>query len=83
MSMKVDFNLPKVCRFMSFTNKMVKNAHETQTYKTTEEIRNNAITVGFLAPNTLYHSNYGRLDAMHIQCVEITINTLKTAFRKS
>jgi hypothetical protein len=83
MSMKVAFNLPKVCTFMSSTNKILKNARETKIHKATEEIRNNAITLGFLASNTLYSSNYGRLDAIHIQCVVITKNTLKTALRKS
>jgi hypothetical protein len=67
--MKADFNLPNVCTFMSSTNKILKNARETKTHKATEEIRNNAITLGFLDLNTLYYLNYGRLDAMHIQCV--------------
>jgi hypothetical protein len=57
---------------MSSTNKILKNASETKIHKATEEIRNNAITLGFLAFNTLYYSNYGTLDAMHIQCVVIT-----------
>ena len=83
MSMKVVFNLPKVCTFRSSTNEIPKNVRETKIHKATEKIRNKAITLGFLAFNTLYYSNYGKLDAKYIQFVAITKNTLITAFRKS
>jgi hypothetical protein len=72
MSMKVASYLPKVCIFTSSTNKMLKNARDTKLHKATGGIKKNAITLGFLAYNTLYYSNYGRLDAMQIQYVVIT-----------
>jgi len=53
--MRAALNLPNVSTFMSSKNKILKNARETKIYKTTEVIRNNAKTLGFLAFSTLYY----------------------------
>jgi hypothetical protein len=68
--MRVALNVPKIRTFMPSTNKILKNTRDTKIHKilkntrdtkihkTTEEIRKNAKTLGYLGCNILYYSNW-------------------------